>query len=101
MELLFYIYILKCSDGSYYAGQTDDIYARLMLHSSTSPKESGAYSYVAQRMPWKLVFLDGFGTREEACLAEKRIKGWNRKKKEALIEGGWEAVVGMWREQKK
>jgi predicted GIY-YIG superfamily endonuclease len=90
----FYVYILKCSDGSYYTGQTDNLSHRIQQHVESHPAQG---SYVSTRMPFKLVFVDGFETREEALTAERQIKNWSRKKKEALIVGGWEAVRGIWR----
>lgn len=97
----YYVYILQCSDGSYYTGQTDDLERRLNEHLLRVKKDSGAFSYVAKRLPFKLVFAEECGERGEAQEAERIIKGWSRKKKEALIQSGWEAVVGMWREQLK
>ena len=48
--------------------------------------------YTASRLPVKLVFSEQFPTREEALVTEIRIKGWSRKKKEALIKGDWEEI---------
>ena len=85
--MAFYAYLLKCNDGSYYAGHTDDIDLRMGQHSS------GALGgYTAKRLPIALVWSDSFQTRDEAFAAERKIKGWSRAKKEALIAGDWERV---------
>ncbi|QIG52959.1 GIY-YIG nuclease family protein [Altererythrobacter sp. BO-6] len=83
----FYAYILLCNDGSYYVGHTDDLDFRLGQH------QAGALGgYTAKRLPVKLVWSESFPTRDEAFAAERRIKGWSRAKKEALIAGDWELV---------
>lgn len=83
----FYVYILKCNDGSYYTGHTDDIERRLAEHI----KGSGP-SYTITRLPINLVYLQDFQTREESIAAERQIQGWSRKKKEALIQNDWQAL---------
>ena len=83
----FYAYILRCSDGSYYVGHTDEIERRLAEH------ETGAGSgYTAIRQPVQLVWFEEFPTREEAKVVEAQIKKWSRRKKEALIGGGMEEL---------
>ena len=86
----FYVYILKCCDGSYYTGHTDDIEKRLAEHKAK--KFSG---YTSERLPVKLVFMQHFGTRYEALCAEQKLKKWTRKKKEALIYEGWEGIIKL------
>ena len=83
----FFVYILKCADNSYYVGQTDNIEKRLAEHNSMN-----CGSYTSTRLPVTLVYLERFSTRNEAFLAERRIKGWSREKKEALINGDWEKI---------
>ena len=84
----FYVYILKCCDGSYYTGHTDNIQLRMAQHQQgTFPK-----CYTASRLPVELVFTQQFPTREEALASERRIKGWSRKKKEAMMRGDWNEV---------
>ena len=91
-----YVYILKCADGSYYTGHTDDIYTRLDQH-----KESKLLnSYVSKRLPFELVFVDCVSSRADALAFEQQIKKWSRKKKEALINGGWEAMQSIWKRKK-
>ncbi len=80
----FYLYILQCSDGSYYTGHTDDLEKRLVAH------ESKAYeTYTSTRLPIKLVYSELFHTRDEAFCAEHKVKKWTRKKKEILIKSGF------------
>ena len=84
----FWVYILKCSDGSYYTGHTDDLERRMAQHVSGEIFNCYAFS----RRPVTLVFSQPCATREEALAAELKIKGWGRKKKEALIRGDWAEV---------
>jgi predicted GIY-YIG superfamily endonuclease len=77
----FYVYILKCNDASYYVGHTDNIEKRIAEHNSNEYK-----SYTSKRLPIEVVFVQLFGSRDEALSAERQIKKWNRQKKEALIE---------------
>ena len=86
----FYAYLLRCNDGSYYAGHTDDLEARCALHHSGVLR-----GYTQSRRPLRLVWFDTFPTRDEAFQAEKQIKGWSRAKKEALIARDWERVQAL------
>ena len=83
----FFVYILKCSDNSYYIGHTDNMEKRVQEHSLGLIS-----SYTSKRLPIKIVWLQTFTSRFEAVSAEGQLKKWNREKKEALIEGGFEAV---------
>lgn len=85
--MAFYAYLLRCNDGSYYAGHTDDIDLRMAQHAT------GALGgYTATRRPVTLVWSDSFMTRDEAFAAERKIKGRDRAKKEALIRGDWAKI---------
>ena len=75
-----YMYILECSDGSYYTGSTIDIDIRLAQHQNGE----GA-NHTKKRLPVKLVYYEEFQRIDEAFRREKQVQGWNRKKKEALI----------------
>lgn len=83
----FYAYLLRCNDGSYYAGHTDNLDARLAQHQLGLVE-----NYTASRLPVELVWTEMFATRDEAFAAERRIKGWSRAKKEALISGDWDRL---------
>lgn len=78
----FFTYMLRCSDGSYYVGHTDDLEHRVAQHESAVGS-----GYTATRQPIQLVWFEGFPTREEAKIVEAQIKKWSRRKKEALIDG--------------
>lgn len=76
-----FVYILKCSDGTYYTGHTTNLNARLEAHMQGESSE-----YTASRRPVILVFVQQFETRDEAFWFERRLKGWARRKKESLIQ---------------
>ena len=83
----FHAYLLRCNDGSYYAGHTDNLVLRIAHH------QTGAMGgYTAQRLPVELVWSETFQTRDEALTAERQIKGWSRAKKRALIDGNWDLM---------
>jgi LAO/AO transport system kinase len=83
----FHVYMLRCADGSFYVGHTDELQRRVAQH------EAGELpGYTHERRPVSLVWHQETATREEALAAEMRIKGWSRAKKEALIAGDWERV---------
>jgi predicted GIY-YIG superfamily endonuclease len=85
--MAFYAYLLRCNDGSYYAGHTDNLEWRMAQH------ETGALGgYTAKRRPVMLMWSDSFPTRDDAFAAERKIKGWSRAKKEALIASDWTLV---------
>lgn len=76
------MYILECSDGSYYTGSTNKLELRLKQH------EAGEGSnHTKKFLPVKLVYYEEFERIDLAFNREKQIQGWNRKKKEALING--------------
>jgi putative endonuclease len=81
----YFVYILLCSDNSYYTGVTNDLERRLYEHETgLDPK-----SYTFKRRPLKLVFQENFNDVNEAIAFEKQVKGWRRAKKEAIINGDW------------
>jgi putative endonuclease len=76
-----YLYILRCSDGSYYTGSTNNLKRRLEEHQSGN----GAI-HTRKYLPVELIYYEEFDRVESAFYREKQIQGWSRKKKEALIE---------------
>ena len=82
-----WVYILKCSDGSYYTGKTQDIQLRIAQHENGSLK-----GYTHSRRPVKVVFTQSFPTYTEAIRAERQIKNWSKAKKEALISGSFDLL---------
>ncbi|NIJ40241.1 putative endonuclease [Parvibaculum indicum] len=78
-----FVYILRCDDGSYYVGS-----ARGSLERRILEHNSGAYrSYTFNRRPVTLAFSESFERITDAVAAERKLKGWSRAKKEALIAG--------------
>ena len=73
------MYILECSDGSYYTGSTNNLERRILEHSSGE----GA-NYTKRRSPVKLVYWEEYPRIDYAFYWEKQVQGWTRKKKEAL-----------------
>lgn len=76
-----YTYILKCSDGTFYTGWTNDLEKRLKAHN-----EGKGAKYTKARRPVTLVYYECFFSKEEAMKREYEIKHLTRKKKEKLIE---------------
>lgn len=75
----YFIYIIKCSDNSYYTGSTDNLEKRVYEHNFGKFK-----GYTSNRLPVKLVFSQKFKDPKEAISAERRIKGWSRKKEGSI-----------------
>ena len=85
--MTFWVYILRCADGSYYTGHTDNLEKRMGEH------QTGACGgYTVERLPVELAWSQECAAREEALAAEFQIKGWSRKKKEAMTQGDWGKV---------
>lgn len=86
----FWVYILRCADGSYYTGHTDNLEQRMGQHAAGEIP-----GYTSARRPVRLVFSQEAATREEALAAELQVKRWSRAKKEAMIRGEWERVAEL------
>lgn len=76
-----FMYILLCSDGSYYTGSTIDLERRLEEH-----KNGEGANHTKKRLPVELVYFEEFERIDVAFNREKQIQKWSRIKKEALIE---------------
>ena len=88
--MTFWAYMLHCNGGKFYTGQTDDLDRRIAQH------QFGAIAgFTADHSPVTLVWSQSFGTRVEALEAERRIKGWSRAKKMALIRGDWDSISAL------
>jgi predicted GIY-YIG superfamily endonuclease len=88
--------MLHCAGGTFYVGHTDDLERRLAQH------EQGVIAgFTHDRLPVKLVWSASFEQRIEALAMERRIKGWSRAKKMALIRGDWEDLVKLARARSK
>ena len=88
----YYVYILRCADGSYYTGLTEDLEIRLAQHQMGELP-----GYTQNRRPIELVFSDQFTSIDDAINRERQIKGWSRSKKEALIAGDWARLLVLQR----
>ena len=84
----FFVFMLRCADGSYYIGHTDDLEHRIAQH--TAGEIPG---YTHERRPVELVWSQETASRDEALAAERRIKGWARAKKEALMRSDWKGIA--------
>ena len=77
-----YMYILLCSDNTYYVGSTKNLTLRIEEHNNGEGAE-----YTKHRLPVKLVYYEECFNIKDAFLREKQVQGWSRKKREALING--------------
>lgn len=85
---LYYVYILQCSDDSYYTGITNDIHKRFVQHQDGLDKDSYTYN----KRPVTLEFYQEFNDVNQAIFFEKKIKGWTKAKKAALINGDFDML---------
>ncbi len=84
----YFVYILRCSDGKYYVGVTNDVDRRLAEHQEGL--DPSCFTY--ERRPVELVLVERYQYNQHAIDREKQLKGWSRKKKEALIAGDESAL---------
>ncbi|MBC8506045.1 MAG: GIY-YIG nuclease family protein [Anaerolineales bacterium] len=82
-----WVYILSCSDGSYYTGHTTNLEYRLAQH-----QDGEASDWTKRRLPVELVFCQEMPDRRQAFEAERQVKKWSRAKKEALIAEDWDLL---------
>lgn len=85
-----YMYILRCSNGCYYTGSTIDIELRVKQHNNGK----GA-NFTKKHLPVELVYYEEFQRIDKAFYREKQVQGWNREKKEALIDSQKEKLHGL------
>lgn len=88
---IYYVYILKCSDNTYYTGFTSDLSKRVLENKSGKHLDSDTYS----RRPIELVYYAEFTNVEIAIETEKQIKKWSRSKKEALINNQFQKLPNL------
>ena len=91
MYKLLYVYILKCSDGTYYTGVTNNLDKRLVEHN----EGVNVSAYTFNRRPLELVWHEKFTNYDLAIRWEKRLKKWSKRKKEALIKGEWNKLKDL------
>ncbi len=94
---MFWVYMLRCADSSYYVGHSDDLHKRIAQH------QQGAIPtcYTFNRRPIELVYSQDCQTREETLTLERKIKGWSRAKKTALIMNDWKEVSRLSRNRQQ
>lgn len=83
-------YMLECNDGSFYVGSSRDLAGRVEQHGLGK----GA-AYTRKRLPVKLVWAEEFDNVGDAFEMEKRVQGWGRAKRQALINGEYERLPGL------
>jgi len=82
--MAFWTYMLHCSGGAFYVGHTDNLEHRIGQHQAGQIP-----GFTRDRLPVTLVWSESFSDRIDALEMERRIKGWSRVKKMALIRGDW------------
>jgi len=85
-----FVYIVECSNGSFYTGSTRNLEKRIWEHNNGFPA-----NFTRKRLPVKLVYSEQHESIAKAFMREKQIQGWSRKKKQALIEGKFEELLGL------
>ena len=80
MDHKAYMYVVECCDGTYYTGYTTDVKKRIAVHNSGK----GA-KYTRARLPVKLIYVQGFDSKEEAMSAEALLKRKKRPQKESYL----------------
>src|SRR4029079_7983504 len=80
--VVYFVYMLRCADGTLYTGYARDPKAREQVHN----KGRGA-RYTAGRLPVRVVYSERFTSRGDALRREYELKRWSRARKEALIDG--------------
>ncbi len=87
-----FVYMLLCCDGSYYVGSAtgEDLAPRIAQH------QSGAYpGHTFSRRPVRLVWSEYFSQITDAIATERKLKGWSRAKKEALVNNDWDSIMQL------
>jgi putative endonuclease len=79
--------MLHCNAGRFYVGHTDDLERRMAQHQSGEMR-----GFTRGYLPVTLVWSENVPTRAEALVAERKLKGWSRAKKLALIRGDWSEI---------
>ncbi|WKZ61243.1 MAG: GIY-YIG nuclease family protein [Cyclobacteriaceae bacterium] len=84
----YFVYIVECSDGLYYTGVTNNLDRRIWEHNEGIDPKSFTYN----RRPVLLKYYEYFSDINQAISWEKQLKGWSRKKKEALFDRDWDKL---------
>lgn len=91
-----YMYILECSDGTYYVGSTWHLLERVAQHN-----DGLGSAYTRPRLPVRLLYSEEYPSIAEAFGREKQVQGWSRRKRRALIDGRHADLPGIVRLQKR
>jgi putative endonuclease len=86
----YFVYIVEFSDHSFYTGITNNLERRISEHNSGLLK-----GFTSKRLPVKLVYSERLLDINQAIKFEKQIKGWSRKKKQALIDGDFKLLIKL------
>ncbi len=87
----YYVYIVECSDRFYYTGVTNDLEGRIIQHNSGE----NVTCFTFKRRPVVLKYAEHFHNINQAIEWEKQLKGWSRKKKEALFKEDWSTIIDL------
>ena len=85
-----YVYIVKCSDNTFYTGWTNNLEKRIEAHSNGTGAQ-----YTKGRGPVELVYVEEFKDKKEAMRREYAIKQYSRRKKEILINTNYEQKMKL------
>jgi putative endonuclease len=92
-----FLYLLRCADGSYYVGTT-----RTSLEMRIAQHNAGSFGgYTLTRRPVTLVYSQWFDRVTDAIENERKLKGWSRAKKEALVRGDFDELKRLSARRKK
>ncbi|HVZ58727.1 MAG TPA: GIY-YIG nuclease family protein [Patescibacteria group bacterium] len=86
MKQPFYTYLLRCADGSYYTGKTNNLVRRLRQHNG---EIAGGAKYTRVRRPVQLIYQKSFSTHKEACHHEAQLKRLSHPQKASLSLGSY------------
>ena len=78
----WWVYMIRCADGTFYTGISTDVARRFEEHASGSPKSA---KYVRGRAPLELIYTKEIGTQSEATIEERRIKRLTKAQKVKLV----------------
>ncbi len=85
-----YMYILECSDGTFYTGSTKHLLLRVQQH-----QEGRGANHTKHRLPVRLLYYEEFQRIDTAFYREKQVQRWSRRKKKALINGEYDLLPGL------
>src|SRR5262245_26610839 len=91
-----FTYILRCADDTLYVGHTENLASREQTHN-----DGKGATYTAARRPVRMVYAEEHSSAASAIARERQLKGWSRRKKEALILGDGAALRALGRRSTK